>query len=161
MAKLSDDDVRARLGRQSRIGQSFVSAALSHYLGEHEGRRSAFPAHMHDELARRAIDAFCGWVAEHADDAEMTAESASEQFDAIIHAEAMAFACNEEERLRILLPDAPRVGDSVTFHAEQGPQRSRIVERALESDGKGRHLRVVVALEAGGTWETSFELASE
>ncbi|TNF32339.1 MAG: hypothetical protein EP319_00030 [Deltaproteobacteria bacterium] len=144
--------------KNSVESSELVEQTFEFWFNNHEHIRSPFPDYIRPELKRKATDLFFQWSCNLKDEAkdEMNDEMVAEKFEEIIFETATSLVKTEEERLSILYPFLPRVGDQLKNEiGEPGDITDRWMKR------EGDHNFMWVTCENSLTkekWNTSFEL---
>jgi hypothetical protein len=144
------------------VAQSeMVRQALRFWFEDQEHIRSPFPRHLQPMVAEKGSVRFAEWLNrlhEKAKD-EVNDEVLAEKFEEILFQVGLELAQTEDERISLLFPFLPRIGDQVVPTEGQGYQPSNVTARKLvgESDTKYLHLSLREATD-GQEWETQMEL---
>ena len=135
-----------------------VEQTFMFWLNDHGHIRSPFPTYIHSQLKSQATERFYNWVSTLKPEAkeELNDEAVGEKFEEIIFETATTLIKTEDERLTILYPFLPRLGDALSN--DQG-EESEIVDRAIVKEGDTNFLKVTCAKKSDGEkWSTTFEL---
>ncbi|MBI2260003.1 MAG: hypothetical protein HYU67_14020 [Flavobacteriia bacterium] len=135
-----------------------LEQAFQFWFNGQEHIRSPFPAYIQSELKVLATEKFEQWLKNLNEEAkdEVVDEIIAEKFEEILFEQAHQLVLTEDERLTILYPFLPRLGDQLKD--DQGVE-SEIVDRMLHNDKDERFLEIVCKrLEEGTKWTTRFEL---
>ena len=139
-----------------------VEQTFNYWFSDHEHVRSPFPDYIHYTLKEKSIELFFNWVSQLDPKAkdEINDQIISERFEEIIFETAIGLIKTEDERITILYPFLPRVGDPIQNETDNTSKNESIVtDRNLVKEGDVSYLRIV--LENAMTkenWETKFEL---
>ncbi len=110
------EEFERRCRNQTIIGESFLIDAFNFWLYDNENLRSPFPSYIHEPLMQNTFERVMHWAFER-DAAQTNEDEISQIFQAIITEEGAKLVASDEERLSILYPDFPRVGDKTTVEA--------------------------------------------
>ena len=120
--------------------------------------RSPFPTYIQNELKVLATERFYEWVNGLRPEAkdELNDEAVGEKFEEIIFETATTLIKTEDERITILYPFLPRLGDALK---DENGNESTIVDRAITKEGDTNLLKVFCENTNGGEkWTTTFPL---
>ncbi len=135
-----------------------VEQTFDFWFNDREHIRSPFPTYIRPELRRKATDLFFNWSANLKEEAkdEMNEEMVAEKFEEIIFETATTLVKTQEERLTILYPFLPRIGDQLKN--EKG-DAGHITDRWMKKEGDHNFMWVTcVNTFTKEKWKTSFEL---
>lgn len=135
-----------------------VEQTFKFWFNDNEHIRSPFPSYVQPELKEKSTDLFYQWAVglDPQSKDEMTDEEVGEKFEEIIFETASGLIKTEDERITILYPFLPRMGDNLN---DEDGKKSTIVERELRKDGDHSMLKVVCnTIDTNEKWETEFEL---
>ena len=135
-----------------------VDQTFKFWLNDNDHIRSPFPSYIHSEMKAQATEKFFNWAKSLNPKAkeEMNDEMIGEKFEEFIFETATSLIKTEDERITILYPFLPRIGDKIE---NTGEPESVVVDRVLLKDGDHSFMKIV--LEKVGSkekWETKFEL---
>lgn len=120
--------------------------------------RSPFPDYIRPALKQQATERFFDWasgVNPKAKD-ELSDEMIGEKFEELIFETASNLIKTEDERITILYPFLPRIGDQLTG---EGSAQSKVVDRCLLKEEDHSYLKVMMEqIDTGEKWDTKFEL---
>ncbi len=139
-----------------------VEQTFSYWFSDHQHVRSPFPDYIHTKLKEKSTDLFYNWVSHLNPKAkdEVNDEIVGEKFEEIIFETATGMVKTEDERITILYPFLPRIGDPIQNETEKAlKNESIVINRNLEKEGDVSYLKI--ELENATTkenWETKFEL---
>lgn len=135
-----------------------VEQTFLFWLNDHGHIRSPFPTYIHGELKQKATERFYDWVNSLQPEAkdELNDEAVGEKFEEFIFETATTLIKTEDERITILYPFLPRLGDALSN--EEG-EASEIVDRLIVKEGDTSLLKVTCAKKSDGEkWSTTFTL---
>jgi len=136
----------------------FVEETFAFWYTDDNHIRSPFPDYIQARLKIDATEKFYTWVNNLKPEAkdEMNDEIIAEKFEEIIFEAALPLISTEDERISILYPFLPRVGDEL---ADEEKKASIIADRIIKKDEDTNFLHLTCIIkETGEKWETSFEL---
>lgn len=139
-----------------------VRQALKFWFADNDHIRSPFPQYIQVETQRQSVKKFGEWLdhlTEKAKD-DVNDEILAEKFEECLFEAALELVEEEDERITLLYPFLPRIGDPVHPQVE-GPAYlpSKIIERKLTSEGDNKFLQLKMREDASDkTWETKMEL---
>ena len=138
-----------------------VEQTFRFWFNDNEHIRSPFPTYIRDELKSRSVSKFFEWstnLHEKAKD-EVNDEIIGERFEEIIFETATMMVLTEDEKLTILYPFLPRIGDMIYEDAENETGLSKVVDRHLTKEKDHSFFKIkLVKDENQESWETSFNL---
>lgn len=132
--------------------------AFTFWFNDNEHIRSPFPDYIQNELRIKTTQLFEDWLEGLHIDAseEVDEEMMAEKFEQLLFESAIPLIKTEDERISILYPFLPRIGDLLTDDVQI---ESSIVDRHLFKDGDSSFLKVICQRKSDNSkWETSFEL---
>ena len=135
-----------------------VDQTFLFWFGDHEHIRSPFPKYIQGALRDLATERFYKWVSSLKPEAkdELNDEAVGEKFEEIIFEVATSMVKTEDERITILYPFLPRLGDNL---ASESGEESKVVDRVLLKEGDYSFLKITCAKNSNGErWTTKFEL---
>lgn len=138
-----------------------VEQTFKFWFNDHEHIRSPFPKYIHTKLRDEATEKFFEWASGLDDRAKDEIDDAivGERFEEIIFETAMGLILTDDERITILYPFLPRLGDSINETDGNGNSPSKIIDRSIVKDGDHSYLSVKLERnESNETWQTRFEL---
>jgi hypothetical protein len=135
-----------------------VEQTFKFWFSDNGHIRSPFPEYIREELKPLSTKRFYEWVTGLNPEAkdELNDEAVGEKFEEIIFETANDLIKTDDERITILYPFLPRLGDSLK---DDSDQESTIKERELTKDGDSNFLKVYC--ETNNTkdkWTTTFQL---
>jgi hypothetical protein len=136
----------------------FIEETFLFWYSDNEHIRSPFPDYIQTRLKTDATEKFYAWVNNLKPEAkdEMNDEIIAEKFEEIIFESALPLIATEDERISILYPFLPRVGDDL---ADVEKKVSVVTDRIIKKDEDTNFLHLTcINKETGEKWETSFEL---
>ena len=112
------EEFERRCREQTLIGNDFLSEAFDFWLQDNDQLRSPFGAYIHEPLIQNTFERLMHWSFAQSID---TVDEAllSEVFQAIITDEGSKLVATDDERLSIVYPNFPRIGDTTTV-ADKG-----------------------------------------
>jgi len=135
-----------------------VEQTFKFWFSDNEHIRSPFPEYIRKELQSVATERFFEWansVNPEAKD-EMNDEMVGERFEEIIFEFATSLVKTDDERITILYPFLPRLGDKLQ---KENDTDSLVVDRAMLKDGDHSYLKVSLEnIETKEKWDTKFDL---
>ncbi len=139
-----------------------VEQTFNYWFSDHQHVRSPFPDYIKSKVKNKSTKLFFSWVSQldlKAKD-EINDEIIGERFEEIIFETALGLVKTEDERITILYPFLPRIGDQIQNETDNiFRNESTVRNRDLVKDGDMSYLKIV--LENARTkenWETKFEL---
>jgi len=152
----------ARLKSQDLIDPEMVEAAIHFWFTDNQHLRSPFPAAIQAQLKDDATEKFLDWGAKVPEKAkkELNDEILAEKFEEILFEQAILLVKTEDEKLSILYPFLPRLGDRIRVKDIPDTEaESLVIAREYVKRDDHAFLRVQLRNEATGKeWETEFEL---
>lgn len=143
--------------------KTFDNNKMTHYafqfwFSDHEHVRSPFPDYIQSELRVRATEQFQHWLNTldlNASD-EIDDQIIAEKFEQLLFESAIPLIKTEDERISILYPFLPRIGD--LFRDENG-NVSNVFDRFLRTSDEISYLYIKCErVDNKEKWETAFEL---
>lgn len=135
-----------------------VDQTFKFWFSDNEHIRTPFPTYIHTELRKNATDMFFNWVKRLDDKAkeDMNDEMIGEKFEEAIFEAATKLIKTEDERITIVYPFLPRVGDKI--EKEEEPD-SVVIDRSLMKEGDTSYLKLKLEnTESKEKWETKMEV---
>jgi hypothetical protein len=139
-----------------------VRQALKFWFADNDHIRSPFPQYIQVETQRQSVKKFGEWLdhlTEKAKD-DVNDEILAEKFEECLFEAALELVEEEDERITLLYPFLPRIGDPVSAQVE-GPayQPSQVQARKLISEGDNKFLQLEMKENTSDKkWETKIEL---
>ena len=139
-----------------------VRQALRFWFADNDHIRSPFPQYIQVETQRQSVKKFGEWLdhlTEKAKD-DVNDEILAEKFEECLFEAALELVEEEDERITLLYPFLPRIGDPVSSQVE-GPAHlpSHVKARKLVSEGDNKYLQLSMQENVSDkTWETKMEL---
>jgi hypothetical protein len=139
-----------------------VEQTFNYWFADHQHVRSPFPDYIRTKLKEKSTKLFFNWVSQLDPKAkdEINDEIIGERFEEIIFETAIGLIKTEDERITILYPFLPRMGDQIQNEINDSlKNESTVINRNLMKEGDLSYLKIV--LENAMTkenWETKFEL---
>ena len=152
-----------KMNKEVNIDESdLVEAALNFWFKGHEHIRSPFPLYIQDQLKKDVTEKFNKWTANISDKAkkEVNDEIVAEKFEEMLFETAVGLVVTEDEKLTILYPFMPRIGDVMKPSEENKIQEeSTVTDRHHLKRGDHAFLKIKFkSLRSEKEWETEFEL---
>ncbi len=142
------------------VESEMIESAFDFWLNDHEHIRSPFPAYIQGKLKNEAIDKFTDWttrVSEKKASKDVNDVIVTEKFEEILFETGAEMVATEDEKLTILYPFMPRIGD-VIKDKDKG-EESTVLDRTHLKRGDNSFLKVKLkTIDSGENWETEFEL---
>lgn len=132
--------------------------AFNFWFSDNEHIRSPFPDYIQSELKQITEKEFQKWLDSlHLDASEeVDEEILAEKFEQILFESAIPLIKTEDERISILYPFLPRLGDSLK---DDESNESIVTDRYLKKEADASFLQIVCEkLHNKEKWNTSFEL---
>ena len=139
-----------------------VEQTFNYWFSDHKHIRSPFPDYIQSKLKEKSTKLFFGWISNLDPKAkdEINDEIIGERFEELIFETAIELVKTEDERITILYPFLPRIGDQIQNETDNSSKNeSAVINRDLMKEGDVSYLKIV--LENAMTkenWETKFEL---
>ncbi len=137
-----------------------TDAAFNFWFNDNKHIRSPFPAYIKKNLKEKAKAKFSDWTSKISEQAkkEINDEIIAEKFEEILFETAAEFVSTKDEKLTILYPFMPRIGDIIN-PKDDSKGESEIIDREHLKRGDQSFLKVKLkAINSGNEWETEFEL---
>jgi len=135
-----------------------VEETFKFWFNTSEHIRSPFPDYIKEQLKKDATQLFYEWASglnPQAKD-EMNDEMIGEKFEELIFESAIRLIKTDDERITIMYPFLPRIGDKINKENESD---SVIIDRALLKEGDQSYLKINLEnKETKEKWETKFDL---
>ncbi len=139
------------------IEQTFI-----YWFSDHGHVRTPFPDYIHYNLKEKSTELFFNWVSELDPKAkdEINDQIISEKFEEIIFETATGMVKTEDERITILYPFLPRIGDNIQNETKNpSMDESIVIDRYLVKEGDLSYLKIILNnAVTKDRWETKFEL---
>lgn len=135
-----------------------VEQIFKFWYNDNQHIRSPFPDYIKAQLKEEATGKFFEWAKGLDPKAkeELNDEAVGEKFEEIIFETATTLIKTEDERITIIYPFLPRVGDKLQREHETD---STVVDRAIMKDGDESFLKVVLENdESKEKWDTKIDL---
>lgn len=135
-----------------------VEQTFDFWFNDNKHIRSPFPDYIKVGLKVKATKHFFEWTSEINPKAkdEINDEMVGEKFEEIIFETALGLIQTEDERITILYPFLPRLGDKLQKENESD---SIIVERMIVKEKDNTFLKVELKnMTSDKKWNTRFEL---
>lgn len=150
-----------KIDRESLMNSDLIESTFGFWFTDNEHIRSPFPKYIHPMLQSDSTDKFFDWVDNLHDGArdELNEQAVAEKFEEIIFETAHSLVRLEDEKLTILFPFLPRLGDTIYEDEKLLIGESTIVTRKIEEEGDHSFMTVELKKAKGNEiWETKFEL---
>ncbi|MCB0477844.1 MAG: hypothetical protein R2799_04395 [Crocinitomicaceae bacterium] len=132
--------------------------AFNFWFKDKEHIRSPFPDYIRPQLKRDSTEKFFEWaknVPEKAKE-ELNEEMIGEKFEELIFETAMGLVKTEDEKITILYPFLPRIGDKIV---NENNEEQIVTDRSILKDADHSFLKVKITdSKTGKISETKFEL---
>ncbi|MGB3342268.1 MAG: hypothetical protein WBA61_00015 [Aequorivita sp.] len=138
-----------------------VEAALEFWFNDQGHIRSPFPESIRKTLEEKTKVKFSNWTSKLSEGAkkEINDEIIAEKFEEILFETASELVSTEDEKLTILYPFMPRIGDTINPKDSSTNEESEIITRKHIRRNDESFLKVKLkSLSSGKEWETEFEL---
>lgn len=138
-----------------------VEAALEFWFNDQGHIRSPFPKSIRKTLEEKTKVKFSNWTSKLSEGAkkEINDEIIAEKFEEILFETASELVSTEDEKLTILYPFMPRIGDTINPKDSSTNEESEIIARKHIRRNDESFLKVKLkSLSSGKEWETEFEL---
>jgi hypothetical protein len=140
------------------VENKFLKPGFNYWFSNHEHIRTPFPAKIRELTQERTSAVFMDWV-EGLHESELknvSDDEFAEMFETILFNEAIKLVENEDEKLTIIYPFLPRIGDTVN-HKDFG--QGVIIERkeVMVENKKMFEISVQSGTDSQ-IWKTQFEL---
>ncbi len=145
---------------ESITENGMIEKAFDFWFNDHGHIRSPFPASIRKILMEKTNAKFSDWTSKISEGAkkEVNAEILAEKFEGILFETGSGLVSTEDEKLTILYPFMPRIGD-VIDPKDAANGKSKITSRTHLKRGDHSFLKVKLkTLDSGSEWETEFEL---
>lgn len=137
-----------------------IETAFDFWFNDQGHIRSPFPVYIRKMLKEKATVKFSDWTSKISERAkkEINDEILAEKFEEFLFETASGLVSTEDEKLTILYPFMPRIGDVI--NPKDTPNgESKIMGRTHLKRGDHSFLKVKLkAIDSGNEWETEFEL---
>ena len=146
------------LDKNTVENSELIEQTFNFWFNDNEHIRSPFPSYVQEELKQIAIKKFHIWVENLKPEAkdEVNDEMVGEKFEELIFEAAISLVKTDDERISILYPFLPRLGDEIT---DSDKKKSVIVDRMIDKQKDHSFLKVNLEnMESKEKWTTKFEL---
>lgn len=146
------------LKQHSVESSELVDQTFKFWFNDNEHIRSPFPKYIHSQLRFEATDLFFNWAKNIDPKAkeELNDEIIGEKFEEFIFETATKLIKTEDERITILYPFLPILGDKLQ---KEEKMDSEIVDRSITKEGDTSYLKLKLEnIETKDEWETQVEL---
>ena len=158
--------IEKSMDTKSVLKSKLVEATFNYWYNDHEHIRCPIPERIHVELKELATKRFTMWledlpkVPDENDKKDLTEDVIHGKLEEFIFDEALKMITDEDEKITLMFPFLPRMGDKITAKDENvDGDESFIVARELAKEGD--HSFIQVELEKSKSkerWSTKFEL---
>lgn len=135
-----------------------VEQTFQFWFSDQDHIRTPFPTYIRTALKQEATAKFFTWangINPKAKD-ELNDEIIGEKFEEIIFEAAKEMVKTEDERITILYPFLPRLGDELK---KENDTDSKIIDRAILKEGDTSFLKIILENNISKEkWDTKFEL---
>ena len=142
------------------IKNGMIETAFNFWFNDHEHIRSPFPVYIREMLKEKTTNKFFDWTAKISERAkkEINDVIVAEKFEEILSETASEMVLTEDEKLTILYPFMPRIGDVI--NPKDSPDgESKVIDRTHRKRGDNAFLKVKLkTIDSEKEWETEFEL---
>lgn len=139
-----------------------IEQTFKYWFSDHKHIRSPFPDYIHSKLKEKSTELFFNWVSQLDPKGkdEINDEIIGERFEEIIFETAIGMVKTEDERITILYPFLPRLGDQIQNETDNDSKNESIViNRIIVKEGDVSCLKIVLEnVISKENWETKFEL---
>ena len=146
------------LEQSTMESSQLVEQTFDFWFNDNQHIRSPFPDYIKSQLKIDATKRFFEWsnsVNPKAKD-EVNEERVGEKFEEIIFETALGLIREEDERITILYPFLPRLGDQLQKENESD---SKIIKRIIVKKDDNSYLKIILENKRSkDNWETMFEL---
>ena len=135
-----------------------VDQTFKFWFNDNQHIRSPFPSYIQTELKSVATAKFFEWANGLNPKAkeEFNDEMIGEKFEEIIFEVASTLVKTEDEKMTIMYPFLPRLGDLLN---NEDQVESTVVDRSFKKDGDHNFIEVSLEKKSSGErWSTKFEL---
>lgn len=136
----------------------FIEETFLFWYNDNEHIRSPFPDYIQSRLKIEATEKFYNWINNLKPEAkdELNDEAIAEKFEEIIFETSLPMILTEDERISILYPFLPRLGDALK---DENGIESVITDRVIKKEEDTNFLHLSCLNKAtNDKWKTSFEL---
>ena len=145
--------------KETLVESEMIKSAFEFWFNDNNHIRSPFPEYIREPLRMKALDKFFDWTDKISERAkkEINDEIIAEKFEEILFETASSLVLTEDEKLTILYPFMPRIGDVIK--PKEKNEESKVISRSHLKRGDNSFLKVKLqTISSGNTWETEFEL---
>ncbi len=138
-----------------------IEAAFKFWFNDQGHIRSPFPDRIRKTLKEKTKVKFSNWTSKLSEGVkkEINDEILAEKFEEILFETASELVSTEDEKLTILYPFMPRIGDIIIPKDTTTNEESEIIARKHIKRGDESFFKVKLKpLGSGKEWETEFEL---
>ena len=149
------------ISEKDLANSQLVNASFDFWFADREHIRSPFPDYIRPGLKSKVLERFGKWIGKLDKEAEkmLNDELVAEKLEEFLFEEALNLVSTEDERITILYPFLPRIGDKIFEKEETREGESIITDRTLTKEKDTAYLKVSACADPSGKeWETRFEL---
>lgn len=150
------------LDQNSITNSELAEQTFKYWFSDHKHVRSPFPNYIYSSLKEKTTELFSNWINQLDPKAkdEINDEIIGERFEEIIFETAIGLVKTEDERITILYPFLPRIGDQIRKEMDNDSKgESIVINRTLTKEGDVSYLKIVLKNDATKeNWESKFEL---
>lgn len=146
--------------REPITENGMIETAFNFWFSDQGHIRSPFPVYIREVLKKKTTTKFSDWTSKISERAkeEVNDEILAEKFEEMLFEAASELVLTEDEKLTILYPFMPRMGDIIN-PKDNSNGESEIIDRTHLKRGDHSFLKVKLkAINSGNEWETEFEL---
>jgi len=135
-----------------------VEETFKFWFTDNQHIRSPFPDYIKTQLKEEATHKFFEWVSSINPKAkeELNDEMVGEKFEEIIFEAASTMIKTDDERITIMYPFLPRLGDKLQ---KENDTDSIVIDRSILKEGDNSYLKVMLEnIETKEKWDTKFDL---
>ncbi|KAB2893899.1 MAG: hypothetical protein IAE64_02035 [Flavobacteriales bacterium] len=159
---MMDSKLTEQLQTVDLVDAEMVESAFRFWFSNHDHIRSPFPEYIHDELKQQSVKKLIAWCSAISDRArqEITDEILAEKFEELLFEQALGMVQTDDERLTILYPFMPRLGDVLqSSQSKSDNTQSTVIHREHIKKNDAGYLRIRLCNSiTSQEWETEFEL---
>src|SRR5690554_5654999 len=136
----------------------FIEEAFNFWYKDNGHIRTPFPDYIQQKLKVESTEKFYNWLNNLKEEAkdELNEEALAEKFEEILFSSATQMVVTEDERISILFPFLPRIGDVLK---DNDKVQNTIMDRHIKKDKDTKFLHLSCLNKVTNKkWETSFEL---
>jgi hypothetical protein len=153
--------LKEKIEKLTVVEPEMIYSAIEYWHSDNERFKSPFPDYIKETCGKEAVDKFIEWTDTIPDDEakKMEEDIFLEKFEEILFLCGSNLVKTEDEKLTLLYPFMPRIGDKMVKSPEESEKYGTITDRAIKKDGDHAFLEVKIKSDdSDETWKTSFEL---